>query len=135
MIEIKGGELSAAYLAISSLLSCQLPIEQAYRIARINRELENELKLYETARMAVIEKYCDKDENGNPITDENGNINISRKSKNYAPALAEINKLESESISINVEPISLEEFEDIKFTPEQIMNLMMFIKKRDPSQE
>ena len=74
MIEIKAGELRGIYEVLNSLRSQLLPANQAYRIARIGRELDNEVNLYETQRAEIIKKYCDKDENGEPAVDENGNI-------------------------------------------------------------
>ena len=129
MIEVKAGELVSAYNALDSLRAQPLPAGQAYRIARLGRELEKEVGLYQNARTEVITKYCAKDDEGNPITDENGNISIKQGSDNFTLAANELENLANEIIQINVEPLELKELNDVKFTPEQMNNLIMFIRE------
>ena len=128
MIEIKAGELRGIYEVLNSLRSQLLPANQAYRIARIGRELDNEVNLYEAQRAEIIKKYCDKDENGNPIVDENGNITIKQENENFKKVVKELTKIANEHISINVEPLNLKELSEVKLTPEQMNIIIALIK-------
>ena len=129
MIEIKAGELRGIYEVLNSLRSQLLPANQAYRIARIGRELDNEVNLYEAQRAEIIKKYCDKDENGEPAVDENGNITIKQESENFEKVVKELTKIANEHISINVEPLNLKELGEVKLTPEQMNIIIALIKE------
>ena len=129
MIEIKAGELKGIYEVLNSLRSQLLPANQAYRIARIGRELDNEVNLYETQRAEIIKKYCDKDENGEPAVDENGNITIKQENENFEKVVKELTKIANEHISINVEPLDLKELSEVKLTPEQMNIIIALIKE------
>lgn len=62
--------------ALGKLNNTQLPIKVAYAISKNVNKIESELKIYNTERVKLIEKYGVKDEEGKLKADEYGNINI-----------------------------------------------------------
>ena len=61
---------------LSSLSTIQLPIKVSYAISKNIGKIEAELKVYNSERQKLIEKYSVKDEEGKTKVDENGTINI-----------------------------------------------------------
>ncbi|MDD7793702.1 hypothetical protein [Clostridium sp. 'White wine YQ'] len=54
----------------------QLPIKVSYALAKNIAKIDSELKIYNKEREKLIDKYAEKDEKGNIISYENGNIKI-----------------------------------------------------------
>lgn len=52
----------------------QLPIKVSYAIAKNINKIESELKIYNSEREKLIDKYAEKDEKGNLISHPNGNV-------------------------------------------------------------
>jgi hypothetical protein len=61
---------------LSDISQKQLPVKVSYAIAKNINKLEAELKVYNSERQKLIEKYSIKDENGKTIVDENNQIKI-----------------------------------------------------------
>lgn len=105
----------------------KMPARTAYQFARIIRELDNELKNFEETRYTLIERFGKKDENGELIQDEKGNIEIfPEKKKDFDK---ESKDLLASKIHINCEQIDLNDILDNEFTPNEIGELFLFIKE------
>ncbi len=48
----------------------QLPIQTAYKLKKIIDKINQENSTFESARLDLVKKYCEKDENGNPIAEK-----------------------------------------------------------------
>lgn len=127
MIELKLNDLlnSAATLKILSTKS--LKGKTAYKIARILREAEKELILFNETRLEIIKKYGKKKENDELITDENGDCIIKDEYINVFNE--EIDELLNNKIEINVDKIKIDELDELNFTPSEIINLEAFIEE------
>ena len=102
----------------------------AYKIARLIRELDNEYELFEKARADLINKYGEKDEEGN-LKEQDGKVSLKPDCiKDFNEAVQDIlnNKVE-----INAEPIEIEYLSEIKISPTDIILIMPFIKEKDPA--
>lgn len=75
MIKLKLAQLESAIGALESLSRMDMPIKLAYGISRIISKVTNEVKLYEDARTKLIEKYGQRDSEGN-IVNNGGSIPI-----------------------------------------------------------
>lgn len=62
--------------ALATLTQKQLPIKVSYAIAKNISKIESELKIYNSERQKLIDKYSVKDEEGNTIIDENNTLKI-----------------------------------------------------------
>lgn len=61
--------------ALRGLSQKQLPIKVSYFVAKNISKIENELKVYEKERQKLLDKYAEKDDNGNMVLEGN-NIKI-----------------------------------------------------------
>ena len=61
---------------LASLMHRQFPVKISYAISRNISKLESDLKIYNSEREKIINKYCKKDEEGNLVIDESNNYSI-----------------------------------------------------------
>lgn len=99
----------------------------AFRIARIAREVEKELETFNKQRKNIIEKYCARDEDNNPITNENGDYIINK--DNYEQCNSDFNSLLKNEIEINAEKLSLEDVSKFTITPQNLITIQSFINE------
>ena len=104
-----------------------IPAVTAYKIARILIALENEIKFFQETRKILVEKYCQRLEDGGIKTDENGGILLKE------DMVEDFNK-ESEDlletiVELNVMPLKLEELDNLNFSISQMSVLMPFIQE------
>lgn len=92
-----------------------------FKIARLMRELDREISLFEDARKSIIEKYGVKGEDGSLIFFENNSIQIQE--DKLQECNEEMKNLLITEIEINAEKISIEAFDDIEITPSQAIVL------------
>lgn len=76
MSKVSNEKLVNSAGVLSSLSTMQLPIKVSYAISKNIGKIEAELKVYNSERQKLIEKYSVKDEEGKTKVDENGTINI-----------------------------------------------------------
>jgi hypothetical protein len=63
--------------ALRNLMDQKLPVSQSFQVRKFVKEVENKSKVYEEQRMALINEYGEKKEDGTLNTLENGHVNIS----------------------------------------------------------
>ena len=61
---------------LASLMHIQFPVKISYAISKNISKLESDLKIYNSEREKIINKYCKKDEEGNLVIDESNNYSI-----------------------------------------------------------
>ena len=105
-----------------------MPIQTSYRIARLIPTLEKEKQTYFETLRKLIEKYGIRDENGNLQFSEDGNtIPIIPEFKDRC--LSEINELETVMIEIDLPIFSINEFEGLDLSIEDIINLDVILSE------
>lgn len=129
LIRVKVKEVVDAIPMLRELSAIPFPVVTAFKIARIMRELDNEVKTFDMARAQIVDKYCVKDLNGNFELDAVGNIKIA--SDKIEKCNKEIADLLNCEIEINTEKITLDELSsaDIKYTVEQIISMVGFLQE------
>ena len=75
--------------------------------------------------MELIKKYGEKDENGELVTDDNGNCKILNEGLDEFSK--ELNELIETEVEINANKISIESLDDKEFTPTEMAQLEPFI--------
>lgn len=126
MITIKISELMDSVTTLQKLSQKDFKAKLAWSIARLLKAAEVEVQAFNEARMNLITKYGEKDENGELITDEKGNCKIIP--DNVSTFNAELNELLASEIEINANKINFELLEDLDFTPSDIAVLEPFIE-------
>ena len=92
---------------LGKLNNAQLPIKVAYAISKNVNRIENEIKVYNTEKAKLIDKYAVKDEEGKLITDEYGNVNIKEEHReDWNRDIKELLSIESE---IDIHMIQLDD--------------------------
>lgn len=127
LIELTVKELIDSIEPFKELLNLKLNGRTAYLLGRIMREVDKEYSNFQNTRNKLIEKYEMKDENGNRIINQEGNVSIALdKIDNFNQELMDILQTK---IEICADTINLADIEQFEFTPQQIMILMPFIKE------
>lgn len=125
MIKVKIADLVNSTETLQKLAQKDFKAKLAWSIARLLKSAEVEIQSFNEARMNLIKKYGEKDENGELVTDENGNCKIENESINEFSN--ELNELINTEVEINANKISLDLLEDVDFTPSEIAILEPFV--------
>ena len=126
MITVKLSNIIDSTEALRTLMTKPLKARTAFAVARIAREVEKEYNLFNQSRTELIQKYGEKDENGELKVTEEGNYTVSK--DNIAEFNASFQELLDTEIEINAEPVSMDDLGDVDFTPNEVLNLEAFIK-------
>ncbi|WGX77580.1 DUF1617 family protein (plasmid) [Paraclostridium bifermentans] len=94
-----------------------LPKKISYAIAKNMAKIESELKIYNSERQKLIDKYANKDEQGNVQIDKSNNLKL--KDEHIKDWNKEINELLDVEVDINIHRFSLEDLynSDCDMTP------------------
>lgn len=125
MITVKIADLLNSTDVLQKLAQKDFKAKLAWSIARLLRTAEEEIKNFNETRMNLITKYGEKDDNGELITDVNGNCKIVPDSiVNFSNELEDLLQTE---VEINANKIDIEQLENLDFTPSEISVLEPFI--------
>lgn len=103
---------------LSKLTNMELPIKLSYTFSKNITKIDRELTTYNKERQKLIEKYGEKDEEGNLKNKEDGTINI-LDIDSFNKDLKEILEIETE---VDIHLIDLEKVDaDINITPGELM--------------
>ena len=127
MIKLKLNELLNATDALQTLSKKSLQARPAFQVVRLLKAADKEIQEFNDIRVKVVNQYGDKDENGELITDENGNCHIAPEHINEFNK--ELNDLLNTEIEINANMLSLEDLEKLEFTPSDLALLEPFIEE------
>lgn len=126
MIELTIYEMINAEPVLNKLLNVSFNGKKAFVISRLLKQIADEEKMYNEARVEILKKYADKDENGNPIV---VNDDISMTTEARECAVKEIEELLGTKIQITSNKIPLEWLEDVEMTPLEAINWAAFIEE------
>ena len=127
MIEITLSELLDSASVMQELAKKPMKNKVAFQTARLMREIEKEYSLFQDSRKSLIEQYAEKDENGELKTDENGNFTVPKdKVEGFNK---ELKDMLDQTLSLNVEPICVDDLNEANFTPADMMLLAPFLKE------
>ena len=160
-MEIRRSDLVVLFNTLNKLSEEKLPIKVAYKLAKVKKQLEDEVKTYEelkakavnlisefeAKRMALVNKYAKKDEDGNVITEGNSVViepskqrefeqKIKDLKEEYKDQLSEFEKLWNEYIqfmdevtNLDLITFSIDEFpEDLPITIQEMEYLSLLIQ-------
>lgn len=92
---------------LGNLNNTQLNIKLAYAISKNINKIDIELKTYNDEKVKLINKYAEKDKEGNVISDEHGHIIIEEKHKeDWNNDISELLSIENE---IDIHKIQLDD--------------------------
>lgn len=126
MINITVNEMVNCMSVFNKLMTQECKGAIALKIARVARELNKEYTTFDEQRQKIIDKYCKKDESGNPVI--NGNEYVIDP-QFAAESTEEFNALMNEELEINVNKLDLEEIEDFTLNAQEVMKLHNFFNE------
>ena len=99
----------------------------AFKIARLARELDKEMQTFNEERQKIIQKYAKKDENGELITDENGNVTFD--TDKVQEVNEEFNSLLSTELEVNADKLPMDYMDSFELTPQEMLGIEMFFEE------
>lgn len=126
MMKLKMKELFGKDQAFEEINKLVLPGKVAFAIARIQRAVNQELETFYASRMETVKRYADKDENGEVIVNDNGNIHISDE---YVQAVnKELEEVLMEEVELNANFLNPDWFADVEMTPAVAKEIQTFME-------
>ena len=125
-MKIKNEALVNSVQVLRKLNNAELPVRVSYKLAKNIKSIEKELNIYEEEKQKFINKYCEKDDEGNNKINEDGTIKIIDTEK-WNKDIKELLDIEAE---INIEKINIDELgkSDFKITPSELSLIDYMIK-------
>lgn len=113
--------------ALSKLNNAQLPIKVAYAISKNVNKIESELKVYNTEKAKLVNKYGEKDKEGKLKVGENGNVSLKEEHiEDYNRDIKELLSIENE---MDIHMIKLDDLlnSDYNISPSELMTIDFMI--------
>lgn len=102
-----------------------LPFKIALSIARDIKSIDEVLQVYENKRKELINKYGEKDENGELVI-KDGNVKLTDR----AAFVNEFNALAMEDVDIEIKKISVDDLENVtSLTPSDINDISFLLEE------
>lgn len=111
--------------SLTQLKSQEMPLRLSYKFSKLLSKIEKDSEFFTEKTREVILKYAEKDENGDFVQTEDGNIRIQTgKIEEANKAMMELNDIEVEDINIT---FTLDELESLSIAPEVLQPLLPLI--------
>lgn len=128
MITVTLREIIDSIETMKSLMNEPLPSRVAFQVAKLAQNMATEYKYFEDTRLKLIQKYGEKDENGELLIDSNNQYKISSdKAQEFSK---EIEDLMSSSIELVNSKINIDDL-TCDLTPNEMINLMPFLEENN----
>lgn len=126
MIEVKMSEILSALPILEELSKKTFKGIIAFKIARVIKKLREESEIFNEVRRKAVENFAEKDENGNLIISNDGIIKLQEDKINECNN--SILEILNEIIKLEIEKLPLELFEELEFSPEDILKIEFLIQ-------
>lgn len=120
-IEIKLGQLEAIISSLSNIITKEIPIKVSYKFSKVLRNITSEHEVMISKKREIIEKYADRDGDGNLI-ERDGRVEI----LDMHSFERDINELMDIIFYVDFEKISINDLSDINISIQDLYNLDMF---------
>lgn len=127
MIETTVASLIALKPILQQVANIEMPARESFRILRMLKNIDREYEIIEATQRKILDTYCQKDENGNYVLDENSNLLI--KPECITTFNEEMNSLLITKISLDSDKLNLSSLEKINLSPNQLLKLEDFIEE------
>ena len=126
MIKVTVSNILNSEQALTNLSMQKLPASMAFQVVRLIKAIREEMDGINKSRMALTEKYGERQADGTLIIDENSHLASINKSL-VNDFIKESNELLATEISISADPIPLSTLDGIDITPQEAEQLFPFI--------
>lgn len=127
MINTTVSALVALKPFLQQLAQTEMSAKESFKVLRMLKIIDKEYENIETIQMRVFDNYGLKDENGQLIIEETGNVAVNPEKMNEFNS--ELNELFSSKISLNCDKINISMLDNIPISPFQLMRFEDFIEE------
>ena len=125
MIKVKLIDLLNSAGVLQRLTTIDFKAKTSWQLYKLISAAEKEIGTFQDTRMKVVQKYAEKDENGEPIVNENEYKIAEGQMDAFTN---EINELLMSEVELNVSPIPLEDLDAADFKPTEMVIMEPFLK-------
>ena len=124
MIKIQLNDVVNATETFSKIMQQSFKGSLAFKIARLARELDKEMQTFNTERQKLVQKYAEKDEDGELKVDENGNVKFDN--SKIQEINEEFNSLLNTELEINADKLPIDSIDAFEITPQEMLQIEKF---------
>ena len=106
---------------LQEMANKSFPGATSFKIARLMRELDKEIQLFDKQRAEIAQEFGEKDASGQLVFTEEGNVKIIE--SKIEECNAKLESIFSTEIEINADKLSYSSIESADFTPSQALAL------------
>lgn len=117
---IKNETLVNSVGVLSKLNNMKLNIKVSYAVAKNISKIEKELEVYNKEKAKLIDKYCEKDKEGNLKIDKDGNTKIIDQ-ENWSKDFKELLQIENEIDIHKINEEDLFKCDNANITPRELI--------------
>ena len=126
MIKVKIADIINGTEVLRKLAQADFKAKTAWQIARLLKSTEAEIQGFQEARNTLVNKYGEKNENGDLVVDESNNYKFAP--ENLEAFVNEFNDLVESEVEINATKLKIEQLESADFTPSEMVLLEPFVE-------
>ena len=129
-MEITMKDIASLAAPFNKLLGAQLPVKTAYKVAKIKRQVDGEIEVYEDFYREALQTYGAKDESGQPKISEDGTQYLLEEGKEeeFKKRILEIQNI---VVHLDEPKISIVEIESLNFAPMELVALLPLIEEEE----
>jgi hypothetical protein len=141
-LKIKNGvfENLMASSSVEKMFKAHLPARISYPFALLMKSLQGKFETFMEEKRKILEKYCDRDDEGEPVKDKAGQYSFTN-SETIKTFVGEFNELMDLETKINHERVRINisglDSLELKLTPNDILSLeplIEFVDDREPEE-
>ena len=125
---LKMYQLTGFPIFFEKVKSQKLPFKTSYRLTLLTQEIQKHIDFYQEKFRELITEYSKKDENGNPLPNEDG-TGIMLKEATMNEAYTKLNELRELEVELPDTKFSPEDFGTIELTPMEMNTILPFIEE------
>lgn len=108
--------------------SQKLSMKIAYRLAQLSKAIDGELQFYREKLQAIVQEYGEMDENGQPVSTEDGR-GIKLRPDTEMQCMAAMHELQMLDVNLPEIKFHLEDFGDIELSMTEMAAVLPFIEE------
>ena len=121
MITMKITDILNVVPTLQEMANKSFPGATSFKIARLIRELDKEIQLFDKQRTEIAQEFGEKDASGQLVFTEEGNVKIIE--SKIEECNAKLESIFNTKIEINADKLSYSSIESADFTPSQALTL------------
>ena len=121
MITMKITDILNVVPTLQEMANKSFPGATSFKIARLMRELDKEIQLFDKQRTEIAQEFGEKDASGQLVFTEEGNVKIIE--SRIEECNAKLESIFNTEIEINADKLSYSLIESSDFTPSQALTL------------